>query len=179
MSKTISKGRLFRVTTEVNDERLKAMKKVPEATAAALQAGADYWHTGILPLHFKSDAHGKYGYAARSRNYLKQRGKRGKPDLVFGGSMERDLTSRATFKQAGSFLELRMTARVLNFAPAMPQNTLDHYVKHKNGRGYPNLKREVTVVIEGERETIATVVAGSLEKSFAAESTTTVEPLPG
>lgn len=171
---------MFRVSVEVADDRLKAMTAAPELSAAAIQAGADYWHTGILPKHFEAGAGAVYGYAARSITYLKDRRKSGKPSLVFSGSLRRDLKARAAFKTSGkTTVELKMTARVLNFVPNMAQNDQDYYVKHKNSRGYPNLKREIKLMTDDEREAVAAVTTKQLALSFdpAAAPTPTV-PTP-
>ncbi len=167
MSTTISKGKMFRVTTAVDDCAAQGHAQAPELATQALQVGADYWHTGILPLHFRSGAAGTYGYAARSSTYLKDHRKSGKPPLIFSGSLRRDLTSRAAFKiGAANTVELKMQARVLNFAPAMPANSDDLYVRHKNGRGYPNIQREVKAITDDERESVAVVITADLERSF-------------
>lgn len=174
MSQTISEGRLFRVTVAVDDERLKAMRKAPEAAAQAVQAGAMYWHTGILPEHFKPGNGAKYDYAERSPTYLKARNKAGKPLLVFSGSLRKDLSSRAAFKIGGALVvEMKMTARVLNFVPNMQENNPDKYVKHKNGRGYPNLKREIKAITGAEYDAVSEVVTRGLEKSFNPPSSAT------
>jgi len=99
----------------VDDERLAQMKKAPELWKTALQAGADYWHTGILPKHFQTSAHGRYDYALRSKKY--RQFKHGKPDLVNKGSLRRDLAARADFTQGASVVALKMHARVLNLVP--------------------------------------------------------------
>ena len=167
MPRTISKGRIFSCTVEVPDALLAAMKKAPDVAAAAMQAGAEFWHDGILPKHFEPGAGAKYGYAPRSLSYLRSRLKAGKPLLVFSGSMRHDLTSRATYKQAaGGAIDVRMTARVLNLATNMPENSPDLYVKHKNGRGYPNLKREVKTLLDDEREAVAAVATSHLQAAF-------------
>lgn len=167
MATTISKGRMLRVTVAVDDDRLKLMRRAPELAAAAVQAGAEYWHSGILPKHFRGGAASVYDYASRSLTYLKDRRKAGKPPLIFSGSLRRDLTARAQFKvAAGSSIELKMQARVLNFAPAMPANSLDSYVKHKNGRGYPNLQREIKAVTDADQAAVAEVTQGELARSF-------------
>ncbi len=165
---TVTKGRIFRVTVAISDVRLQQMKDAPSLANQALQAGADWWHSNVLPAHFRKDAHGRYGYAERARAYLKQ--KRGKPDLVYSNSMARDLKGRAAFKQiAGGAVELKMTARVLNFVPNMAQDNQDLYVKHKNGRGYPNLKREVKAITPEEKESVAQVIVRQLEELFGPE----------
>lgn len=165
MSKTIAKGRLFSVTTEVNDDRLRAMRDAPELAEKALIAGADYWHTGILPKHFEKSAHSVYDYADRSKAHNKR--KQGRPDLVFSGSLRRDLKAKASFQRVGQGVNLKMTARVLNFVPRMAENSLDRYVKHKKGRGYPNLKREIKAQTPQDREDVASVVTSTLESLFA------------
>jgi hypothetical protein len=162
--KTVSKGKLFRVTTVIDDDRLKQLRKAPEILYAAVEVGAEYWHSRILPGHFESGASGKYGYAPRSLAYIRRN--KGKPSLVHSGSMRNDLTARAQFKQTAGSVELKMTARALNFAPQMPQNTADLYVVSRKGRGYPNMKREIMVVLEDEREAIAEVVTRELEQKF-------------
>lgn len=166
MSTTISKGRMFRITVSVDDARLKAMRRAPELAQQALAAGAEYWHSGILPRHFEIGASAKYGYAPRGSKYLKDRKKQGKPPLVYSGSMRRDLKKFSAIKSGSSNVELRMSARVLNFAPAMPQQSSDLFVKHKSGHGYPNTKREIKLITEEEREAVATVVAADLARSL-------------
>lgn len=163
----ITKGKIFRLTVEVSDERLKAMREAKGNAEDALMAGAEYWHDGILPKHFEKGAGSVYGYAPRAAKYLRDPRKGAKPALVFTGSLRQDMTKRAAYQRVGSAVNLKMTARVLNFAPAMPENSGDLYVKHKNGRGYPNLKREIKAFTEDEREMVAAVVAADLERSFA------------
>lgn len=166
MITTISKGKLFTVTTAVDEGRLKALKKAPELLIQALQDGADYWHSGVLPKHFAGGSHMKYGYAARTIGYLKARG--GGPDLVQSGSLKRDVQARASITNTRESVSLKMFARVLNLAPTMPENSADLYVKHSNTKklGYPNLKRELKLNLEDEREAVAQVVAQELEKYF-------------
>jgi hypothetical protein len=150
------------VTVEVNDGPLKAMRAAPELAESALQSGADFWHKKILPRHFEKKAHDVYGYARRAINYLKNRAKGQKPDLVFSGGMRRELGGFAAFRKSGKTLELKMTARALNFAPRMNENDESLYVQHKNGRGYPNLKREIKAITDDERAEVAEVVTGVL-----------------
>lgn len=170
MSVTISKGRLFRVTVAVDDSRLEQMKKAPEAAAKATQAGAEYWHSGVLPGHFKFGAAQKYGYVARQLTYLRDPRKSGKPSLVFSGSLRQDLVKRAQFKEmAGGATEIKMWARVLNLAPSMPQNSEELVVKRSNGKDYPNLKREAKALTLDEYEAITKVVNDDLAASFARE----------
>lgn len=164
----ISKGKLFSVTTAVDAARLRQMRRAPDLAAAAMRAGAEYWHDHVLPRHFQSGAHAKYGYALRAMNYLKNRRKTGKPDLVFSGTLRHDLAAAAAYRQAAQgSVELRLAARVLNLAPTMPQHSGDLYVRHKNGRGYPNLKREIKAITDAEREAVAEVVKAELERSMA------------
>lgn len=164
MRETIAKGRLFRITVAVDDKMLETMRRCPDLTMKAMQEGADYWHTGILPKHFEPSGHSSYGYATRSRNYLKS--KHGKPDLVNAGSLRRDLKAKVAFRDAGKVLEMKMFARVLNFCPTMPENSDDKYVKHKKGRGYPNLKREIKAITDEETKAVAAVVTNRLEMYF-------------
>lgn len=166
MPTTIAKGRMYTVTTAVNDGLLAAMRKAPDSATDAMEAGADYWHRGVLPEHFKKGAHQKYGYADRAISYLRQ--KNGKPDLVKTATMRRELIARADIKRQSGSVQLKMQARVLNLAPTMPQNSDDLYVKHKNKskRGYPNLKREIKIILLDEREDVAQVVAWHLQNSF-------------
>jgi len=149
----------------------------------ALRAGAEYWHTGIVPAgmtskpggiladHFEAGVQSKYGYAPRSPSYLKQKG--GRPSLVFNGSLRRDLkVSPAYIIGARNAIVLNMRARIFNLVPNLPQNSEDLYVKHKNGRGYPNLKREIRVVTDDEREMIAKVVQVKLVELFGSDPQT-------
>lgn len=183
MSVTISKGKAFRCTVAVDDDRLKAMRAAPELAEKALMAGADYWHTGILPKHFERGASGTYGYAPRSPTYLKSKGKSGKPGLVFSGSLRRDLRSKAAYRQVGKSVELKMTARILNVVPNMAENSPDLYVKHKNKtkRGYPNLKREIKMLTEDDRAAVAVVARDTLAAALdpASNTTTIGPPSPG
>ena len=150
------------------------MKRAPELANDAMLASAQYWQSGILPGHFKGGAGAKYGYARRSAAYLKRKG--GKPSLVNSGSMRSDLVKRAAFKAAAGSVEVKMFARVLNLAPTMPQNSDDLYVhqrpKKKGGAKvpYPNMKREVKIVLDEERETMATVAVDVLEKGLASKT---------
>lgn len=164
MSTTISRGRIFRITVSIDDKRMEQLKNAPQAVEHALQQGADWWHTNVLPKHFRKEAHDYYGYAKRSIKYLKS--KHGKPDLVQSGSMARELKSRATFRMVGGAMELGMYARALNLAPAMPQNSMDLYVPRRKGRGYPNLKREIKALTMDEHETLSQIVAHALEIAF-------------
>lgn len=163
--KTISKGRILGVTTEIDDQLLDSLKKTPEILQKATADGASYWHYGILPGHFEKQASFKYGYAQRSKNYLKKPGKGTKPDLVFSGAMRRELIANRAITTTGTGAKLRMWARAFNLAPAMPENSQDAYVKQYARKGrlraYPNLKREVKAITDQEREAVSQVVADS------------------
>ncbi len=167
MSTHVSRGKIFYVSVEVDDERLKQFKKAPELMQDALQKGAFYYHTGIFPRHFEAGAAGRYGFAPRSQAYLKKKGG-GKPDLVNSGRMKADLLARAALRSSGKMVTLQLTSRVLNLCPNMPETSTDLYVKHNNksANGYPNLKRELRQVTDDERELIATAVTFDLEKNF-------------
>jgi hypothetical protein len=164
MSVRISNGRLFRATVAIDDERLEQMRQSPLVAQTALIAGAEYWHTRVLPQHFQVGASMRYGYAPRAIKYLKNRNKAGKPPLVLTGSLRRDLQSSASFRAASkSSIDLRMSARVLNLARTV-ENSADLYLKHKNGVGYPNLKREIKAITDEEREAVAEVVTATVER---------------
>lgn len=173
MSTTISRGKMFAVTVEVSDERLRAMKEMKGNAEDALMAGADYWHTGILPKHFEQGAAAKYGYAVRSKNYIVQMRRRGGLPLLYTGSMRDELESRASFQRVGMSVNLKMFAHSLNFAPTMPENSDSTHVRHstraRSGRGalYPNLKREIKIITDDEREAVAVVITKELERSMA------------
>lgn len=169
MAVVVSKGQVFRVTLAISDVRLQQMAEAPSLAAEAMQAGADYWHSKILPRHFDKDARGRYGYAPRSRYYSRNKAKGQKPDLVFSGSLRRDLRARAAYVIGKGSVELKMTARVLNFVPNMPQNSADLYVKQRNGKGYPNMKREIKEITDEERAVIAAVVKAKLTELFGSE----------
>ncbi len=169
MSVHISKGKMFGVTISVDDDRLKRMKGAPQAAAAALVAGATYWHTGILPKHFDEGANRRYGYAKRAIAYLKRKGKAGKPDLVYSGSLRNDVTSASSrrFVINGQGVRLAMYARVLNLCPTMSEKDADYYVPRRGGTSMPNLKREIIQITDDEREAVAAVVTRELELAFA------------
>lgn len=162
-TKTVTKGVLFRLTVEVDSDTLVAMGKVPELAAKAMQAGADYWHTKVLPWHFEPFAHGKYGYASRGKP---DRRKVGKPDLVFTGKMQQDLLLRAAFSIVGQAVVLRMQARTLNFVPAMPENSDAVTVVRSNGRPYPNMKREIKAMTDSDRKAVGAVVQNKFRELF-------------
>ena len=164
MAATISKGRLLSVFVQYDEQKLAALRKTPELIQAAMQRSAEYWQTGILPEHFKKEASEKYGYAPRTKKYLKRKGY--KPSLILSGSLRRDLRSRAQFKVQRTGVELRMTARVLNLAPTMAENNQDLYVARKGTHGYPNLKRELKVVLSEEQAAIAAIVTKELEIAY-------------
>lgn len=165
-----SRGRIFGVVTEVSDSLLKNLRNSPEVLQKANAAGAEYWHTGILPGHFEKPAHGKYGYARRAVNYLKTRAKGGKPDLVNSGSMRREMLHNRQITATATGAKLKLRARVLNLVPSMQENDQNLYVTHtsRNGgrRTYPNLKREVKVILDDEREDVAKVVAHSIQEGI-------------
>jgi len=169
MSTKISKGAMFRVSLTVNDELLASMNNVPEIAERALLRAAQHWQEKVLPEHFKHGAAGKYGYVQRTVKYVKQN--HGKPYLVHSGSMARDLKARAAFTTRKDAIEVRMFARVLNFAPSMPQNDDRLKVSHsrksgKAGADYPNTKREIKVILDDEREALAVMVVRELEIAF-------------
>ncbi|MEI6236203.1 MAG: hypothetical protein WCT04_24370 [Planctomycetota bacterium] len=171
MSKTVARGKVFAVTVEVDDERLALFKKAPELVEKALDAGALYWQTGILPDHFKSGAGAKYGYAARSMAYIKRNG--GKPYLTHSGQLRDDLLSKSATSMSGRTLTMKISSNVLNLVPAMSDSNEDLYVKHSNKKasGYPNLKREIRTMLSVEREQIMQVIEDSLRESFNPETT--------
>jgi hypothetical protein len=165
MPTVFSKPAMFSVHVEVSDRRLKQLKAAPDLAQQSLIVGAEYWHDGILPDHFVKGTQAKYGYAPRSRTYLKQN--KGKPLLVHSESLREDVKSNYGYVTNGkAAVTVTMRAKVLNLAPAMPQNSGDLYVKHKNGRGYPNLKREIKVVTEDELEAITEVTQADLAERF-------------
>ena len=171
MKTTNYKGKMFSVFVAVDDDRLAQLAKAPEIADAAMTAAANYWHTKVLPKHFEPGAHDKYDYAARSKAYLKKKAGRG-PDLVFTGSLQRDLKAKASFMatRKGLGVQLKMSARVLNFAPVMPANSADYYVKigvKAKGKSYPNLNREIRMLTDQEHDAIADIVTSELERAFA------------
>lgn len=162
-------GKIFAVTTEVDDQLLKSLRSTPEILQKATAEGAAYWHTGILPAHFEASAHSRYNYAQRAKNYLLQRRKKGRPDLVCRGDMRRELLHNRQIITTAAGAKLKMTARVLNLVGAANDNP-DSYVTHtaRNGhtRTYPNLKREIKSITDDERESVAHVVATAIESEI-------------
>ena len=163
----ITKGQMFRVTVVADTRHLKAMGECKELANDGFMAGTRWWHDGILPRHFKPEAHFRYGYADRAWSYVKQKG--GKPDMVLSGSMRDDLTTRATYQQSSNGVKLRMFARVLNLVPNIPDNSDELKIRHRGNKRFPNLKREVKVVNKDEREIISTVVAATIEAGLTPE----------
>jgi len=161
-----SKGRIFGFTVDIGDELLAKLKGFPDILQKANEDGARYWHGEILPKHFEPSAHAKYGYAQRAKNYLKQTYKRGLPDLVFTRSMQTEMTTRiGELKATARGAAVKLRAKTLNFCPNMGENNQDLYVTHaaRNGhrRSYPNLKREIKVVLDEERQAVADAVKKS------------------
>lgn len=170
MAASVPKSAAFSVLVGVSKYRLAQFRNAPEIVREATEVGLRYWHENILPDHFKAGTQAKYGYAPRSPSYLKQ--KRGKPLLVWKGSLRQELQEKQSYVySAKTAVTLKMSARVLNLAPNMPQNTTDLYVKHKNGRGYPNLKREVRVVTDEENAAIAEVIQAAIADRFGNDPT--------
>ncbi len=171
MATTVTQSQAMRATVEIPDELVRAMKRSPEIAAEALQKASNYWHEKILPKHFERGAAARYGYAKRSVRYLQRKQRHGNaPPLQFDASrpvMKNDLVARAQFKMTKNTVELKMFSRVLNLVPTLPENSMDHYVKQKGGRSYPNLKREIKAITEDEREALATVIVAELERAFS------------
>jgi hypothetical protein len=168
----ISNAAMFRVTFAVDEGILRAMKAAPDLASQAIQKAAEDWHDKILPNHFKKEAHSLYNYAERSPSYLRQSFKSGKNDLVYRGGLAHDLKSRASY-QIGAQLSvsLKMSARVLNFVPRMAENDQSLKVTHRDGRSYPNLKREIKAITPAEQEALAQSITARLEAAFTGLST--------
>ena len=160
-----SKGRIFGMVTDIDDDLLKRLKSSPEILRRANEDGARYWHANFLPGHFLPEAFTKYGYAPsrrrqpkrlRTSHFAKQR------HLVVTGALRDQMTARIsqlTATATGVVMKLRATT--LNFVPNMPDQSQELYVKQSHGRLYPNLKREVKVLLDPERQALAAVVRKS------------------
>jgi hypothetical protein len=175
MAISVPKSAAFSVLVSVSQYRLAQFRRAPEIVREAVQVGAEFWHTKILPDHFDKGKQGKYGYAPRSIKYKKQHG--GRPDLVFSGSLRRDIKSAASYSQsARTAVTVSMWARVLNLVPSLPQNSEDLYVLHGNKKkggqkSYPNLKREIRVVTDDERALVAEVIQAAIVERFGVDPT--------
>lgn len=86
-------------------------KELTEIAKDTLQAVIDYWHTNIAPRHFQRGARGKYNYQPRKDKAYWRRWpeKRGKPDLVFSGRMERMVLQRLALSGTAKLARGRMT----------------------------------------------------------------------
>lgn len=166
MEKKFTRSQLFAVTVAVDDERLRALKRTPLLIQEAMGQAADLWHSEMLPEHFKRGARGKYGYAKRSKRHERKQRKRGQSDLVYTGAMRSELKSYRIVPLGKSSIRLKMHARVLNLVP-LPQDSFVHRVTRADGSSYPNMKREIKVVLPEEREQLAEHVAYLLEDSYA------------
>lgn len=171
--KTLSKGRIFSVSTEVSDEQLKALKAAPEHVQASLTAVALQWHSTILPRHFETSAHDRYGYAERARSYLKQ--KHGRADLQspmssgHSGKMKTELLQRAQVRKFGATgVSLKLTARAFNFAGRGADASLAVKVPNSKGVNYPNLPKEVRQLTDDEQELLRSATEKALIAVFAA-----------
>jgi len=187
MARQISTSRLFRVTTEVSDDLLKAMKSAPDLARAAIMDGAKNWHDDILDKqHFIRSAHDRYDYAKRSLKYIKR--KKGLPDLYFTGGLKSDLNRNAIYIPASNVgVSVRMYARVFNLIKGnMPEKNPDKYImvgprktsRGKTRKAYPNLKREIHRFDEADRQETADVVHASLDKEFNAVKNGTAAKTP-
>lgn len=160
--KTIAKGRIFSVTSEVSDEHLKMLRKAPEFVREVYESAALDWHANTLPKHFERSAHGRYGYVERTKGYLKTKGS--SPDLQspvksgHSGAMKAELTGKAQVRKLGvAGVSLKMTARALNFAGSDAVTSLALKVKNSAGNMYPNMHREIREVTAEEEQGIRTL----------------------
>lgn len=168
------KGGPFAVTLAIDEGRLELLKQTPGAMASVMMKVAEYWHTSILPRHFTGDAHSRYGYAARTERYQKRKGSR--PDMIWTGKMKRELIGRAFFVEGARQVRLKMSARVLNFVPNMQESDVNLYVKQdKELKGsrvrktYPNMKREIRILLPEEHEELTQVAEAALLEVFGEE----------
>lgn len=166
-------GGPFAVTIAIDEGRLEQLKQTPEVLAGIMQQVANHWHTQILPRHFQRTAKEKYGYAPRTSRYEER--KRGRPDLYWTGSMQRDLQTNAQLMDTGKAIRLKMHARVLNFVPNMQESDVNLYVKHdkelkgsKVRKTYPNMKRELRILLPDEHEELSKVAQAALAEVFGA-----------
>lgn len=166
--KKVSKGQLFAVTTVVDEGQLQRLKDAPELVRETMEKAAFHWHGQILPDHFTRAAHGRYGYAERSEFYLKRKGSN--PDLMRSGAMKSELLAKAAAKKKGaSGVELRMTARALNFVPNS-SNPFDVKILRSDNKHYPNMKRELREVTDEEQKQIANIVSTNLAAALSGEN---------
>lgn len=168
MEKVIAKGRLFGVTTAWDAEQIKRMKQAPAFVTLVMEKVAFAWHAEDLPKHFEPAAHGTYGYAQRSKGYLKRKGARS--DLEFTGSMKQELLSRASAVKRGTGVTLKMSARALNFVPN-DSNPFAEKIQNSKGNWYPNTKREVRLITEAEQRGLALMATTHLVALFSGEKT--------
>jgi hypothetical protein len=164
----VTKGEMFRVHIELNDRLIEKMKAAPDLALNAVQKVAEHWHETFLPQHFAPNAKFRYGYARRSAKYLKRSQKKNKPDLVFSGSLQRDLTTKAQMVHGARFVALRMFARVLNFVPNVPEAVTDKKVRRSDGKLYPNIKMEVRKILRMEERPLAQVAKQAMREQFVA-----------
>jgi len=168
MKTKVTRSSMFMISLSVNEEILRALKNSPEIAAEGMQLAADYWHENFLGRHFQKFSGAKYGYALRNSQYKKQARKKGKPDLVLSGSLQRDLESRAAIRKTSRSVELKMHARVLNFVPNIQQSNIAMRVRHSNGNMYPNIKREVKVMVSPERAKLSDICSRYMVKTYMA-----------
>jgi len=123
-----------------------------EASKDAWLAAGAFWHETILPKHFEPQAGPEYGYAFRTRKYLKQKltAKGHARPLVYKGELERavkrmrDLTgSRARGDDEGG----------VNVKLSGPR-----YLHQRQQPGQPNLAAELSAVSKRDADAIAEVI---------------------
>jgi hypothetical protein len=107
-----------------------------------------YWHSHMLPKHFREGAAQKYGYQKRSAGYRKRKLKtRGhSKDLVWSGIMGRKLTRMLQIKvnQARLTVDGKMKARAL---------------KLEGRENMPPMSAEVTMVTNEEMSVLGRIAA--------------------
>jgi hypothetical protein len=162
---------MMKLHIEFPEPLMKAMKEMPDGVGEVMLEVGKTWHESMLAPHFERGAHGRYGYAERSHSYLKSPKKRGKPDLVFSGDMQREMTGSAQFRQGSKMATVTFRARTLNFCPNIANSNDSEYVPHIRKRDnktiqYPNLKREVRIVLDDEMEKLAQKAVNTVLKRF-------------
>ena len=86
----------------LNDSPKARMQRLPKNVSLVVKAAVRYWHTNMLPEHFKPGAAEKYGYAGRGMRYCEKKKIRGKyADLVYSGKARDRLTRSIALKVIG------------------------------------------------------------------------------
>lgn len=125
----------------------------------------DHWHEKILPKHFRQGAAAEYGYAPRSRAYMKQKAaSKGhqRPD-VYKGDLERQVLRLRDVRAIRARGESEGAVNVKLSGP--------RYLHQRQQPRQPNLALELSTVSERDADELADVIGEHVTAGLEAEDT--------